>query len=272
MFEQNQLLRAAGNRTAMSLVPPLAVNLDAVDVSANYLWINGLFFTCLSLSLATALLSVLAKQWLQAYTSLPTGNAMERVKIRQFRYEGFEKWRVPEIIGALPLILHASLALFLVGLSLYVAELYRPLCWIVVAITGISFLVYLGSILIPAITIQCPYRITLLFIPVQYMLWSLKLAIYLVRKSLSKIFSIQMSFQWPDFSQKSIRDTETAFLDPQYEENRSRHTLLPSFNRHHSILANSLSWLQSLQSNYSIQQIAAQTLHGIFWENHWMMM
>ncbi|KIK59939.1 hypothetical protein GYMLUDRAFT_1000336, partial [Collybiopsis luxurians FD-317 M1] len=87
--------------------------------SKNDLWINGLFFASLSLSLATALLSVLVKQWLQAYSSISSGNAKERAVIRQFRFSGLEKWKVPEIIGILPLILHASLALFFVGLSLY---------------------------------------------------------------------------------------------------------------------------------------------------------
>ncbi|KAF5343026.1 hypothetical protein D9758_011112 [Tetrapyrgos nigripes] len=131
MLEQNQLLRAAGNATAVNLVQSQSVDLDNADVSANDLWINGLFFASLSLSLVTALLSVLVKQWLQAYASLPNGNAMERSKIRQFRYQGFLKWRVPQIIGALPLVLHASLALFMVGLSIYVSELHRTLCWVV---------------------------------------------------------------------------------------------------------------------------------------------
>ncbi|KAF5353824.1 hypothetical protein D9758_010631 [Tetrapyrgos nigripes] len=140
MLEQNLLLRAAGNITAQQSVSHASVDLDNADVSTKDLWINGLFFASLSLSLATALLSVLVKQWLQAYTlSLPTGNAQERAKIRQFRYLGFEMWKVPEIIGLLPIILHASLGLFMVGLSVYVSELHESLCWIVVSVTGYPF-------------------------------------------------------------------------------------------------------------------------------------
>jgi hypothetical protein len=84
MFEQTQLLHASLNGTAVGSVPMALVNLDNADVSTKDLWVNGLFFASLSLSLATALMSVLVKQWLQAYASLPNGNAMECTKIRQF--------------------------------------------------------------------------------------------------------------------------------------------------------------------------------------------
>ncbi|KIK59929.1 hypothetical protein GYMLUDRAFT_1000313, partial [Collybiopsis luxurians FD-317 M1] len=131
LLEQVKLLRAAGNVTEIKAIPPSSVDLNNVIPSKNDLWINGLFFASLSLSLATALLSVLVKQWLQAYSSISSGNAKERAVIRQFRFSGLKKWKVPEIIGILPLILHASLALFFIGLSLYVSELHQSLCWIV---------------------------------------------------------------------------------------------------------------------------------------------
>ncbi|KAK7456343.1 hypothetical protein VKT23_010589 [Stygiomarasmius scandens] len=118
MMEQNQLLRAAGNATAINNVQPSPAGLATASPSQSDLWINGFFFASLSLSLATALISVLVKQWLQAYASMSSGNAKERAMIRQFRFSGFEKWGMQGIIGGLPLILHASLGLFLVGLAL----------------------------------------------------------------------------------------------------------------------------------------------------------
>ncbi|KAJ3876872.1 hypothetical protein F5051DRAFT_466309 [Lentinula edodes] len=117
LVEQVQLLRAAGNLTAINAIPSTTLNPDDASPGTNDIWINGLFFASLSLALATALLSVLVKQWLQAYSSMSFGNAKEKALIRQYRIAGFEKWQVPEIIGTLPLILHASLALFLIGLS-----------------------------------------------------------------------------------------------------------------------------------------------------------
>ncbi|KAJ7575960.1 hypothetical protein C8J56DRAFT_726209, partial [Mycena floridula] len=120
LAEQIQLLRAAGNVSAINSVPS---SFDGQQIAAGTtdIWINALFIASLSLSLATALLSVLIKQWLQAYASvIQGGSAMERALIRQFRIIGLEKWKVSEIIGVLPLILHASLAAFFVGLALFV--------------------------------------------------------------------------------------------------------------------------------------------------------
>ncbi|KAJ3719231.1 hypothetical protein C8R42DRAFT_543167, partial [Lentinula raphanica] len=123
LIEQTKLLRAAGNTTLINSIPKSSVDLQNGSPGTNEIWINGLFFTSLALSLATALLSVLVKQWLQAYENLPSGNAKERAMIHHFRYTGLINWKVPEIIGILPLILHMSLGLFLIGLSLYVFEL-----------------------------------------------------------------------------------------------------------------------------------------------------
>ncbi|KAJ7595614.1 hypothetical protein C8J56DRAFT_716320, partial [Mycena floridula] len=120
LTEQVQLLRAAGNISVINTVPQALVNQQLGAETNADIWINSLFIASLSLSLATALLSVLIKQWLQAYSSVTQGSAMQRALIRQFRITGIENWKVPEIIGVLPLILHASLAAFLFGLALFV--------------------------------------------------------------------------------------------------------------------------------------------------------
>ncbi|KAJ7595735.1 hypothetical protein C8J56DRAFT_1115822, partial [Mycena floridula] len=125
LAEQIQLLRAAGNISAINSVPSSFNGQQAAAGTNTDIWINALFIASLSLSLATALLSVLIKQWLQVgsfYLLLISGscNAMERALIRQFRITGLEKWKVSEIIGVLPLILHASLGAFFVGLALFV--------------------------------------------------------------------------------------------------------------------------------------------------------
>ncbi|KAJ3710102.1 hypothetical protein C8R42DRAFT_548748, partial [Lentinula raphanica] len=123
MVEQVNLLRAAGNLTAINAIPNSNVNIEAATPGTKDLWINGLFLASLSFSLATALLSVLVKQWLQAYSAISSGNAREQALLHQFKYSGLIQWKVPEIIGVLPLILHTSLGLFFIGLSLYIHEL-----------------------------------------------------------------------------------------------------------------------------------------------------
>ncbi|KAJ3963722.1 hypothetical protein EV361DRAFT_813092, partial [Lentinula raphanica] len=127
LVEQVNLLRAAGNQTIINSIPQSQVDLETASPGANDLWINSLFLASLSLSLATALLSVLVKQWLQSYNTVSSGNAKEKAFIYQFRFMGLIKWKVFEIIGILPLILHISLGLFLTGLSLYISELHNAL-------------------------------------------------------------------------------------------------------------------------------------------------
>ncbi|KAK0225550.1 hypothetical protein IW262DRAFT_1356615 [Armillaria fumosa] len=51
-------------------------------------WVNGLWFTSLSLSLTTALFAVLTKQWIRQYMSVPSGILQGRCRVRQFRYMG----------------------------------------------------------------------------------------------------------------------------------------------------------------------------------------
>ncbi|GAW00092.1 Integrin-linked protein kinase [Lentinula edodes] len=102
LVEQVQILRAAGNSTAINTVPKSNVNLQNASVATEDLWINGLFLASLSLVLATALLSVLVKQWIQAYSFMSAGSAKHRALVRQFRYAGLVKWKVTEIVGILP--------------------------------------------------------------------------------------------------------------------------------------------------------------------------
>ncbi|KAK7440426.1 hypothetical protein VKT23_017064 [Stygiomarasmius scandens] len=271
LIEQNLLLRAAGNLTAINNIPPSPVGIDSVSFTNTDVWINGLFFTSLSLSLATALLSVLANQWLQAYTSLTSGSARDRATIRQFRLSGFEKWKMHEIIGMLPIILHLSLAVFFIGLALFVSELqHRSMSWIVVTIAAISFGAYLGSIILPTIWIDCPYRIPVLFIPAQYILFLIRFVIYPLQTAYWLLlhwlaqhrtfyrhsncicrFRWTKKPDWPSFPSGSLKSTELRCLKDRYSLDR--------------VISDAFAWLSTLESNRSIQRIAVQGLHGIIY-------
>ncbi|PBK87135.1 hypothetical protein ARMGADRAFT_972220, partial [Armillaria gallica] len=86
-------------------------------------WINGLWFTSLTLSLVTALIAVLVKQWLHQYMSISSGTPRDRSLVRQYRYIGLQAWHVPLIIGLLPVLMHVALALFFLGLALFLSPL-----------------------------------------------------------------------------------------------------------------------------------------------------
>ncbi|KAF9011007.1 hypothetical protein BDZ89DRAFT_1226071 [Hymenopellis radicata] len=81
---------------------PSIPDLDAFSPTLQNIWVNGLWFTSLTMSLITALISGLIKQWLHHYTIIPSGTPRERSCIRQYRYRGLQLWHVPIIIGLLP--------------------------------------------------------------------------------------------------------------------------------------------------------------------------
>ncbi len=121
-------------------------------------WVNGLWFTSLSLSLTAALFAVLTKQWIHQYLSAPSGTPRDRCHVRQFRYMGLEKWRVGFIIGLLPVLMSASLAVFLVGLVLFIVPLRVTIASVVGAITFISFSAYIVTNFLPIVFPSCPYK------------------------------------------------------------------------------------------------------------------
>ncbi|KAJ7586327.1 ankyrin repeat-containing domain protein [Mycena floridula] len=263
LMEQIQLLRAAGNISAINVVPSSLDGQQAAAGSNTDIWINALFIASLSLSLATALLSVLIKQWLQAYSAVTQGSAMQQALIRQFRITGLENWMVPEIIGVLPLILHASLAAFFAGLALFVMELHQPLLWIVVSVGTATFSMYLGSIVLPALWIQCPYRISVLFVPAQYLVWPRWIIRYLFRYVQYHWRQWREPGPWnrkpnfPSVSAHSLRDAEHEMIKTtgdrsQWDSSTTVHTM-----------GNAISWLHSLKSNTSIVNITTQSLYGI---------
>ncbi|KAJ7342961.1 hypothetical protein DFH08DRAFT_703286, partial [Mycena albidolilacea] len=127
-------------------------------VAHSDVWVNGLWFTSLMLSLTTALLAVLAKQWLRQYSSFIAGSARERALIRQFRYVSFDKWGVQLIIGLLPAILHLSLFLFMAGLAVFLYALNHTIATVVASIAGCLLGTYIMTIVLPILAIGCPYR------------------------------------------------------------------------------------------------------------------
>ncbi|KAF9069324.1 hypothetical protein BDP27DRAFT_1363452 [Rhodocollybia butyracea] len=125
------------------------------------LWVNGLWFTSLVISLSVAFFAVLAKQWLRQYMTIITGTPQERAFIRQFRFDGLEKWRVQSLIGMLPTLLHLALIPFFAGLVVFLIPLSTTMAYIVGTISVTVVVLYLMATVLPLFSIQCPYRTTL---------------------------------------------------------------------------------------------------------------
>ncbi|KAK0466961.1 uncharacterized protein EV420DRAFT_657201 [Desarmillaria tabescens] len=155
LIELINVQRSASNGSLVNDVPRSDL---AFRPTTSDLWVNGLWFTSLSLSLTTALFAVLTKQWIHQYMSVPSGTPRDRCRVRQFRYMGLEQWGVAFIIGLLPVLMSASLAVFLVGLIVFIVPLRVPIASVVGAITFISFLAYIVTNFLPILYPSCPYK------------------------------------------------------------------------------------------------------------------
>ncbi|KAJ3773802.1 hypothetical protein FB446DRAFT_666033, partial [Lentinula raphanica] len=144
--EISTILRAGGNVSTILQIPTTDTTFSP---ATGDIWVNGLWFTSLTLALSVALIAVLAKQWLRQYMSIVTGTARERAFIRQFRFDGLKTWKVQEIIGILPVLLHLSLIIFLIGLIVFLVPLDVSLACMTGAITVIIIMLYLAANLLP---------------------------------------------------------------------------------------------------------------------------
>ncbi|KAL1754046.1 hypothetical protein FB107DRAFT_263794 [Schizophyllum commune] len=139
-------------------VPSANVTLDTLAPSAGDVWVNALWFTTLGLSLSTVLIAVLVKQWLQEYAKTPPGPPRDRALIRHLRYKALTRWRIPFIIGLVPMLLHVSLALFLAGLIVFLSGLSFVITCVVTALTGATYIFYIATHILGSIYWECAYR------------------------------------------------------------------------------------------------------------------
>ncbi|KAK0498081.1 hypothetical protein EDD18DRAFT_77232 [Armillaria luteobubalina] len=155
LIELIDVQRSASNGSFVNNVP--CSDLTFCPSMSNS-WVNGLWFTSLSLSLSAALFAVLTKQWIHQYLSVPSGTPRDRCHVHQFHYMGLEQWGVGLIIGLLPVLLSASLAVFLVGLVVFIIPLRMSIAGVVGAITLMSFSAYIATNFLPVIYPSCPYK------------------------------------------------------------------------------------------------------------------
>ncbi|PBK79539.1 hypothetical protein ARMGADRAFT_1049129 [Armillaria gallica] len=123
-----EILKATMSNGTQSSLP--SSHTTSFSPSPSDEWINSLWFVSLTLSLITALVTVLVKQWLHQYVAVVSdSSARDRARIRHMRFAGLQTWQVPMIIGLLPVLLHVSLALFFAGLAIFLFSLDMKVAW-----------------------------------------------------------------------------------------------------------------------------------------------
>ncbi|KAF9026211.1 hypothetical protein BDZ89DRAFT_1161347 [Hymenopellis radicata] len=153
--EMIQIQRAIADGTPIEDVPRADTTFTPM---MSDVWVIALWYTSHALSLSVAIVAMLAKQWIRQYMILPSADARQRARTRHFRYMALQKWRVPEIIDFLPVLMHVAFSLFCVGLIIFLFTLHTGMAIVVTSVFAALFVVCIVIILLPVFNPECPYK------------------------------------------------------------------------------------------------------------------
>lgn len=134
-------------------------------------WLNALWFSALVCTLSASYVAIMVRQWLHQYSSGLSGTSRETARLRQYRYESVQNWRVPEIVVMLPVLLQLALVLFLAGLLILLWNLYPSVALAASILIGILLTFTILTTVIPAVRADCCYQsaqVFCFFLAVQY--------------------------------------------------------------------------------------------------------
>ncbi|KAJ7916319.1 hypothetical protein B0H13DRAFT_371963 [Mycena leptocephala] len=147
-----------------------AVALEFIPTMATQIC-NGLWFTALGLSLASAMLATLVEQWARDYLNksdmLPS--PIERARICSYLYSGLKRFRMHAIVDLIPLLLHMSLLLFFAGLVVFLYPINWAMMLIAASLLSIVSSVYAALTIMPLLIANCPCRT-----PLSGVLWRIR--------------------------------------------------------------------------------------------------
>ena len=125
--------------------------------------VNALFYASLGVMILVAFIAMLIKSWVREFDrglgamSLPE----QRAKTREFRYLGMKRWKLPEMVGILPMLIQTSLILFAIGLVIFLFHISTPSCGVTTAILGIGIFYYTMTTSISVIVTSSPFHSSL---------------------------------------------------------------------------------------------------------------
>ena len=122
------------------------------------------------MSLLAAFLAMLGKQWVNRYLSHTGGDSIvehgitggdsivEHCINRQRKFYGLKKWKFRLVIESLPIMLQIALFLLACGLSRYMWSTNTSIACVVISLTTLSFLFFIGFVVAGAISYDCPFQ------------------------------------------------------------------------------------------------------------------
>ncbi|KAI0331626.1 hypothetical protein GY45DRAFT_1213207, partial [Cubamyces sp. BRFM 1775] len=163
------LLHISRQLGSLTYTPPFINSsypaLDAVDITAAStpaiprwaIWLNALWFSSLVLSLSSASVGILVKQWLNQYQSGLSGDSEHIARLRQLRLNILEACQVSAIVMSIPVLLQTALALFFVGLLILLWNLHRTVAVVASLFVSAIIIFIAGTTVAPLVTAHCAY-------------------------------------------------------------------------------------------------------------------
>ena len=121
--------------------------------------VQAVLFASLTVSLFSAFLAMLGRQWLNRYESIDMrGSAIERSHNRQRKLDGIVVWYFDHVMELLPLMLQAALLLLGCALSRYLWEINIIVASVVLGVTSFGLIFYLFIVIAGTASESCPYQ------------------------------------------------------------------------------------------------------------------
>ena len=117
-----------------------------------------LLYASLLMSLLAAFVAMLGKQWLSRYLRHTGGSMVERCGDRQRKFDGLGKWPFRFFIDCLPVMLQIALLLLACGLSRYIWSINTSVARVVISLTVLGLLFYIGIVAAGTSSYECPFQ------------------------------------------------------------------------------------------------------------------
>jgi hypothetical protein len=133
---------------------------QAFQLSDSIVAVNMLLFVSLVTILMAAFISILVKGWIRELDcSLRSISVMkDRAVVQESRTQGFEHYKLPEIIALLSLLIYISLFLFSCGLTVFLFSIHHPSALTIATVMGVVVLFYGITLSLSIVDGSAPFK------------------------------------------------------------------------------------------------------------------
>ncbi|KZV67152.1 hypothetical protein PENSPDRAFT_584381, partial [Peniophora sp. CONT] len=159
----SQLLAATAN--ASSHNPVVVISPAPFRTAPSAIATNALWFSSLLISLFCALLSTLVQQWARDYVrGVNERRGILRKDLRTlvcnhiFKRMGVDRYGMDEFVSWIVALVHLSIFLFTVGLTIFLFNIDTIVAAVVLGILAFFALIYIAASILPLMDGGCPYQ------------------------------------------------------------------------------------------------------------------